>query len=101
VNKGADGKKVPDTFALHGLNAVHLPEYGWYRVDARGNKAGVNAQFDPPRERLAFTTELSGERALPEIHAEPLAVVVDALRRYTTAAEVAANLPDLTLACDA
>jgi transglutaminase-like putative cysteine protease len=24
-------------FCLHGFNAVHLPEYGWYRIDPRGN----------------------------------------------------------------
>ena len=24
-------------FSLHGFNAVWLQEYGWYRVDARGN----------------------------------------------------------------
>jgi len=42
-----DDKGAP--YSLHGFNAVYLPEAGWYRVDARGNKAGVNAQFAPPR----------------------------------------------------
>ena len=42
-----DGQGPP--FCLHGLNAVHLPEHGWYRIDARGNKPGVDAQFTPPR----------------------------------------------------
>src|SRR5512136_1447141 len=41
-------------YCLHGLNAVWLAEYGWYRIDARGNKPGVDAQFCPPLERLAF-----------------------------------------------
>ncbi|WP_293205850.1 MULTISPECIES: transglutaminase family protein [unclassified Microcoleus] len=41
-------------YCLHGFNAIHLPEVGWYRVDARGNKEGVNAQFTPPQEQLAF-----------------------------------------------
>ena len=41
-------------FSLHGLNAVYLPEFGWYRMDSRGNKSGVDAQFCPPVERLAF-----------------------------------------------
>lgn len=31
-------------YSLHGFNAIYLAEIGWYRVDARGNKAGVNAQ---------------------------------------------------------
>ena len=41
-------------YSLHGLNAAYLPEFGWYRLDARGNKPGVDAQFVPPVERLAF-----------------------------------------------
>ena len=28
-------------FCLHGLNAVYLPDIGWYRIDARGNKEGI------------------------------------------------------------
>lgn len=24
-------------YCLHGLNAVYLPQFGWYRLDARGN----------------------------------------------------------------
>ena len=52
---------------LHGLNAVHLEEYGWYRVDPRGNKPGVEAEFAPPVERLAFLVFGPGEADLPEI----------------------------------
>jgi transglutaminase-like putative cysteine protease len=36
-------------YSLHGFNAIHLLEIGWYRVDARGNKEGVDAQFSPPK----------------------------------------------------
>ena len=86
---------VGEPFCLHGLNAVWLAGHGWYRVDARGNKPGVCAKFDPPREQLAFVTQLSGERMLPEILAEPLPSVVEALRQHPTVATVAANLPDL------
>ena len=87
-----DGAGPP--FCLHGLNAVLLPAYGWYRIDARGNKPGVDAQFTPMIERLAFPIQFPGEATLPEIHAEPLPAVVDTLRRYQTVAEVCANLPD-------
>jgi hypothetical protein len=38
---------------------------------------------------------LRGEADLPEIWAEPLPVVVDALRRYATAAELGEHLPDV------
>ena len=68
-----------DVYCLHGLNAIYLKEFGWYRVDARGNKEGVDAQFNPPNEQLAF--ELGeGEYNLPEILAEPLAEVILALK---------------------
>ena len=33
-----------DGFVLHGLNAVYL-DGGWFRLDARGNRADVDAQF--------------------------------------------------------
>ena len=84
-------------YCLHGLNAVYLKEWGWYRVDARGNKPGVNAQFQPPREALAFPIVAPTERDLPEIWAQPLPVVVDALSRYDTYEQVLANLPDIEL----
>ena len=35
-------------FCLHGFNALYLPDYYWYRVEARGNKPGVDAEFCPP-----------------------------------------------------
>ena len=84
-------------YCLHGLNAVYLPEFGWYRIDARGNKPGVAAAFTPPVEQLAFPIREPEECDLPEIWAEPLAVIVEALHRYSDVLEVAANLPDVVL----
>lgn len=84
-------------FCLHGLNAVYLEQYGWYRMDARGNKANVVAEFCPPVEKLAFPIITNGESNLPEIWAEPLPIVVQALEAYTTYSEVAENLPDVAL----
>ena len=87
-----DDKGAP--FSLHGFNAMYLPEVGWYRVDSRGNKAGVDAQFTPPVERLAFRTVFPEERSFPEILSEPLPVVIRALRAHTTWDELYRNLPD-------
>ncbi|MCS0581395.1 transglutaminase family protein [Massilia pinisoli] len=84
-------------YCLHGLNAVYLKDFGWYRIDARGNKPGIDARFDPPRERLAFPVREREERMLPEIWAEPLPVVVETLARYGTWDQVLANLPDVEL----
>lgn len=85
-------------FCLHGLNAVWLKDFGWYRIDARGNKPGVDAEFLPPREALAFAANEPGERDLPDIWAEPLPVIVDTLERYASYDQVLANLPDVELA---
>lgn len=82
-------------FCLHGLNAVFLPDVGWYRVDARGNREGVNAQFTPPVEQLAYAIRLPGEVDFPDILPEPLPVVVEALRSFRTADELWAHLPDV------
>jgi len=82
-------------FCLHGLNAVYLEGIGWYRIDARGNKEGVDAQFNPPHEQLAYQVKAEGEADLPEIWAEPLPVVVEALSRYKNYAELYDNLPDI------
>jgi transglutaminase-like putative cysteine protease len=84
-------------YCLHGLNAVYLKDSGWYRIDARGNKPGVDARFDPPQERLAFPIRERKERMLPEIWTEPLPVVVETLARYDTWDQVLANLPDVEL----
>lgn len=84
-------------YCLHGLNAVFLEELGWYRIDARGNKPGINAEFRPPRESLAFAVREPNERDLPEIWAEPLSIVVETLERYPTYDQVLAHLPDVDL----
>ncbi len=89
------GDQAP--FCLHGLNAVYLKDHGWYRIDPRGNKEGVNAEFCPPKEQLAFPLLTKGETDLPEIWAEPLAVVVDTLTQFSDFLEVANNLPDIVL----
>lgn len=84
-------------FCLHGLNAVFLENYGWYRIDARGNKLDVEAEFCPPIEQLAFPIRTKGEADLPEIWAEPLTVVVEALESNNTYIKVGNNLPDIEL----
>jgi transglutaminase-like putative cysteine protease len=70
-----------DGYCLHALNAVYFEELDrWVRIDARGNKAGIDAQFSPTAERLAFPirTEL-GEIDYPYIFAAPPACIADTL----------------------
>lgn len=84
-------------FCLHGLVSVYLKKHGWYRIDPRGNKPGVDAAFCPPLEQLAFPLVIDGEADLPEIWPEPLANVVEALKAGKDYLDVANNLPDVDL----
>jgi transglutaminase-like putative cysteine protease len=87
----------PATYCLHGLVAVFLPVHGWYRIDPRGNRPGVDAQFTPPHEQLAFGIELPGEADFHAIYPDPLPVVVQALQTASSYDQLAANLPDLAI----
>lgn len=82
-------------YCLHGLNAVYLNDFGWYRIDPRGNKERVEAKFTPPVEHLAFGTEGRLETDIQGIWPEPLPVIVNTLQKYNTCMAVYENLPDV------
>ena len=66
-----------ETVALHGLNAIFLRETGeWHRIDPRGNKEGIQANFSITMESLAFP-EMEFLDAC--IYAVPLSNVVSGL----------------------
>ena len=85
---------VKDVYCLHGLNAIYLKEFAWYKIDARGNKEGVDAQFTPPYEKLAFELE-EHEFNLPDILEEPLPEVIKALKTHTCYQEMIHHFPDV------
>lgn len=80
----------------HGLNGVYIKEREkWIRLDARGNKPGVNAQFSLETERLAFAVRPElGEEDGFVIYPSPDAKVVERLRKAKTRIELWENLPD-------
>lgn len=82
-------------FCLHGLNAIYFEKHGWYRVDARGNKPGVAAEFCPPVEKLAFSISHPGEMDIPGLWAEPMPTVTAALEGARNFRDLADHLPDL------
>ncbi len=85
----------PSYLTLHGLNAIYLEDlYKWMRVDARGNKQGVRAEFNIEKEILAFPVrEEMGELDYPIIYAKPNESVVGALRNIKTLEALMVNLP--------
>lgn len=87
-------------FCLHGLNAVYLKQFGWYRIDARGNKPGVQAEFCPPKEQLAFLVRVEGEADLPGRFSRPMDLVIQSLRQAKNYQQVADNLPDIARASE-
>ncbi|TGA97717.1 transglutaminase family protein [Sporolactobacillus shoreae] len=60
-------------YCIHALNAVFIKKLNrWIRLDARGNKKGVNAQFSTDHEFLAFSVQESlGEKDYPMIYYRP------------------------------
>ena len=82
-------------YCLHGLNAVFLPECGWYRLDARGKKPGLIADFNPPEERLPYAASGQGEGLLPGIYCSPFESVVNVLESCHSWEMVMMNLPDI------
>ncbi len=87
------GERESRVFYLHALNEIYLKNHGWYKADPRGNKEGVDAQFMPPVEKLAFELK-EGESMLQENFHKPLDVVVEALQNYKTFDSMIQNLPD-------
>lgn len=82
------------TFCLHGMVAVHLRRFGWYRIDPRGNKQGVKTDFSPPVERLAFEPKAHGEMDVPGLFEDAIDCVESALRNHKSASSLASHFPD-------
>ena len=79
----------------HGLNGVYMKEYEkWIRLDARGNKEGVDAQFSPDNEQLAFPIRPEmGEKDDLTVYPNPDVKVLEKMRRNKTRTNLWDDLP--------
>ncbi len=79
----------------HGLNGVYIKEYEkWIRLDARGNKEGVDAQFSPDNEQLAFPIRSEmGEKDDLTVYPNPDVKVLEKMRRNKTRTNLWDDLP--------
>lgn len=79
----------------HGLNGVYLEKHKkWIRLDARGNKKGVNAQFLVDEEQLAFPVRSEkGEEDGFVIYSDPDVKILEQLRNNKTRTELWDDLP--------
>jgi transglutaminase-like putative cysteine protease len=77
---------TPETgYCIHALNAVYINSVGkWIRLDARGNKAGVDAEFSLEEEKLAFAVRPAfNELDYSEIYKAPHSKTIEALKQNT------------------
>lgn len=79
----------------HGLNGMYIKELGkWIRLDARGNREEVDAQFSIDNEQLAFPVRPEmGEIDNFIVYPEPDVKVLEKLRKNKTRTELWDNLP--------
>lgn len=82
--------KPENGYCIHALNTVYLKDQDkWIRLDARGDKEGVNAQFSIDEEILAFPIrEYYGERDYVTNYYEPHPEIIKTLERYSNCMEM-------------
>lgn len=91
------GSTPAEGYVLHGLNAIYLSsEARWIRLDARGSKPGIQAEFSIEEERLAYVVQPAlGEIDYPTIYAHPHPIVIKALQEHTNCLDLCERfLPD-------
>lgn len=89
-----DDETAP-VLVYHGLNGVFIKELEkWIRLDARGNRKDVDAQFSIEEEKLAFPIRPEkGEIDSFIIYPKPDVKILQKLRENKTRTELFDNLP--------
>lgn len=89
-----DDETAP-VLVYHGLCGVYIKELQkWIRLDARGNKEGVNAQFSLDEEQLAFPVRREkGEEDCFMVYPDPDEKILEKIRRNKTRTELFDDLP--------
>ena len=81
-------------YCVHAFNAVYL-NGSWVKLDARGNKEGINARFSLREPVLAFPLRRDyDEYFYPGIYAAPHAATMAMLERAQTLQDILDNIPD-------
>ena len=85
-------------YISHGLTGVYLNEFNkWIRLDPRGNRSDVDAQFSIDEEKLAFPVRVDkGEEDDLTVYPDPKAFVIKSMRESKTRTELWINLPAAT-----
>lgn len=89
---------IDSGYALHGLNAIYFEDTGWFRVDPRGNKPGIDSQFSISEEKLAYPIrEELNEVDYPNVYTAPLLSVLKSMNDSKDCAELFYNRPEAIL----
>ena len=77
-------------YCIHALNAIYFKSLNkWVRLDARGNKMGIDAQFSIDEEKLAFSPQVEfDEKDYPVIYVKPHPKTIAVLREHTDVLEM-------------
>lgn len=72
-------------YCIHALNAVYFHSFNkWVRLDARGNKKDMDAQFSINEEKLAFHVQKEfDEKDYPFIFVKPHPKTIAVLKEHT------------------
>lgn len=82
-------------YCVHALNAVWL-KGRWVRLDARGNKEGINAKFSLDEPVLAYPPRpCCDEYFFPGIYAHPHAPTMAMLEQAASLQDIMDNIPDM------
>lgn len=90
------GDTIDSGYCIHALNTVYISELDkWIRLDARGNKIGVNAEFSLDKEILAFNIKNKGEIDYHDNHSYPDKLLMKVLEESNDALDMYLHhLPD-------
>jgi len=81
-------------YCVHAFNAVFLKDK-WIKLDARGNKPGINAEFSMEEPVLAFPNrEEYNEYFWDGIYASPHLVTMQMLEEADSLQDILENIPD-------
>lgn len=80
-------------YIIHALNTVYIEELDrWIRLDARGNKENVHAEFDLEKERLAFPVrEEFGEKDYRDNNPDLDSRLIDILKKSNNVLEISTD----------
>jgi len=90
------GETPESGYCIHAMNTIYISSMDkWIRLDARGNKEGINAQFSTEEEILAFYIRCEGEEDYHDNHSYPDQGLMKVLEESTDAIDMYLHhLPD-------